>query len=236
MKISLLHPSRSRPEMAFETYLNWMGNKCLYPDRVEYILSVDCSDPKLQEYVKEFVGIRGVRVLVNNNNSAIEAINVAAKACTGDLIVVCSDDFDAPHKWDVLLSSALHDKSDFIVKTKDGIQEWIITLPIVDKIYYERFGYIYPPHIRHMFADTWMSHVADLTDRKIEVDLLFRHLHYTTGAMQKDEINIRNDSSWADGEAKYLEGIRTNFGLKPEDIKGELKCDDKLLNWIKERL
>lgn len=231
--ISIIHPSRSRPDMARNTAQKWLERAGM---RVEYILSVDIDDPYIYDYSGMFTNNIDVSVQVNLNKSAIEAINVAAKKVNGDLIVVVSDDFDCPDKWAVDLLSSLKDKSDFIVKTQDGLQDWIITLPILDKEYYNRFGYVYPPHISHMFADTWMTHVADLTGRKITLPIKFPHFHYSTGKTKKDAVNVKADSTWSDGESKYLEGVRNNFGLDTDDIKGVLMCNDRFKKWLKAKL
>lgn len=214
MKISIIHPSRSRPDMAFETYLKWESKS---QTQLEYILSVDESDPKLDEYYKLFQDINVV-IWENNNKSAIEAINNAAKLCTGDLIVVVSDDFDCPPDWDLQLIKHLEGKSNFIVKTKDGMQPTIITLPIMDRVYYERFGYIYHPGYKHMFCDTEMTAVAEMTGRVIKLPLMFRHNHYLTGAMKKDAVNEKNDATWNQGETLFNERKKIDFGLKNDEI------------------
>ena len=117
-KITIIHPSRQRPLMAFETYNKWITNALNIPE-VEYILSVDNDDPTLQQYNWEFRGAIDVTFQYNNNRSAIDAINVAAKNAKGDLFVVVSDDFDAFFGWNQFLHENLKDKRDFIVKTNE---------------------------------------------------------------------------------------------------------------------
>lgn len=232
--ISIIHPSRSRCEMAMQTIRKWI-NSADYPQSLEYILSIDKTDPQYLEYTSMRLRL-GVPIhidLVNgDNHSAIEAINRAANYVTNNIIVVVSDDFDCFQGWDTALYNALDGQEDYIVKTQDGTQDWIITLPIMDRAYYSRFEYIYHPDYKHMFVDTHMTHVADLLNRKIVSPLLFKHNHYTVGGMVKDAINEKNDATWEQGERLYLENIKTNFGLKPEDIKGSLSCDQDHINWL----
>lgn len=236
MKISVIYPSRSRPEICKKTLSLWKA--CAKnPENIEWILSVDQDDPNLQDYVA-FYNSGDFHLEISRNRSCVDAINIAAEISTGDLLVVISDDFAPCHLWDYQLQEALSNTwfgTDFIVKTSDGLQPWLITLPIVGRQYYERLGHIYPPHILHMFADTWMTHVADLLDKKLELNIPFEHLHFSVGKSQKDHVNVKNDRTWADGEAKYLEGVKTNFGLAPEDIKGHLRADFKLIQWLAER-
>lgn len=233
MKISIIHASRSRPSQALHAYRQWTSS---VKDRtnIQYILSIDTTDTP--ENKVAYQEIKPDVLLCQPNTSAIEAFNRGAQMATGDLIIAISDDFNiVPFHWDEHLTQMLRDKSDYIVKTDDGAQPWIITLPIMDKAYYKRHGYIYPPHIRHMFADTWMTHVADLLGKKITLPIRFKHNHYTTGLTPKDEINEKNDATWKDGEDKYLEGVRSNFGLADDEIKGVLSCNAQHIHWLQQK-
>lgn len=210
MKISVIHPSRGRENMAFKTYANWLAKA---DNEIEYILSVDNDDEINYE-----LWFTQCSVLRNSNKSAIEAINNAAKVTTGDLIMVVSDDFDAPEHWDTLLLNALKGREDFLVKTQDGIQKTLITLPIMDRKYYERFGYVYEPGYYHMFSDQEMTAVGHMLGKVIDLPIVFPHNHYSVGGMQKDAINLKNDSTWVQGEMLFHERLKLNFELSPEQI------------------
>lgn len=172
---------------------------------IEYLFSMDTDDDTMP---------RGVAGLRNPNKTAIEAINVAARACKGDLIIVCSDDFSCEPHWDTLLLAELAGKSDFLVKTKDGIQKTLITMPVMDRTYYNRFGYIYEPSYLHLCCDVELTAVGLMLGRVIQSDLMFRHLHYSTGLTPMDEINVKNDATQAQGDAVLAEHLKRNFGIK----------------------
>lgn len=209
--ISIIHPSRSRPKRADATIKKWLGNADS-PKLIEYILSVDKTDKDLRRY-KE-VGVRnGTYVAINNNKSAIQAINNATKVSTANLIIVVSDDFDTFLHWDTELLKSLEGKEDYIVKTQDGIQPYIITLPILDRTYYNRFGFIYFGGYSHLFCDTEMTDVGHYLGKVITLDLFFEHLHYTKGKSKKDMVNVKNDATWKQGEKLYNERKAMNFGL-----------------------
>lgn len=221
MKISCIHPSRSRPELALSTAKKWIERA---GTDIEYILSVDSSDPKLRQYYDLWnnnVTIDSI-IFCNDNKSAIQAINVAAEISTEDLIVVVSDDFDCPENWvEKLLTSILgkvKSSDAFIVKTQDGIQPVIITLPILSRAYYEKFGYVYFPEYDHLFCDTEMTAVAEMTGKVVQSDVMFRHNHYMVGGMKKDAINEKNNATWQQGEKLFNERKAINFGLKDEEI------------------
>lgn len=210
-KISLIHPSRSRPKQANETIKNWLS-KASDRASLQYILSVDKDDKDLRRY--KAIGIEnGTYVAVNRNKSAIEAINNAAKVSTANLIIVVSDDFDCEYNWDEKLLKELEGKEDYIVKTQDGIQPTLITLPIMDRTYYNRFGYIYSEKYVHLFSDQEMTTVGHLLGKVITLNLLFEHMHYSVGKSKKDAINIRNDKSWNQGQSMFNERLKTNFGI-----------------------
>lgn len=87
-----------------------------------------------------------------------------------------------------------------------------------------------------MFCDTEMTHVADLLDKTIIVPLTFHHRHYTQrGGIPKDDVSVKNDNTWIQGEKLYLERMLSNFGIADKDLKGVLKCDNSHLNWLKKK-
>lgn len=234
MKITCIHPSRQRPYMAFETCMNWL-NKAVRRD-IEYIVSLDTTDPQLEEYERIFDELKEyVTLTVNDNTSIVPAVNNGAKLSTGDLLIVVSDDFDCPLKWDEQLQMILPDKQGYIVRTSDGTGSWLITLSILDKHYYQQEGFIYNPAYTHMFCDTEYTHKAILQDAVVDGShLLFSHNHYTTGKVKKDAVNDKANSTWGQGERVYLEAVKNNFGLKPEQIKGTF-TDQAHINWLKDK-
>lgn len=217
-KISIIHPSRSRPELAKKVYDEWMGNAG-NPDGIDYILSLDHDDASQLKYQDYFS-----RYLSSPNKSAIEAINNAAKEAKGDILIVVSDDFSCPKNWDTELLKHIGERTDFVAKTQDGLQNWLITLPIMDREYYNRLDYIYNPDYNHLFCDTEMTVVGDLLGKTINIPMLFPHRHHTQpGGIPKDEVSKKNDATWAQGQAVFLNRARKVFDLPAELVKGGVK-------------
>lgn len=205
-KISVVYPTKGRPKIAIETYHKWLSRA----DNMrtsDFLLSIDDSDN--YDYL-DF----SCKVLNMPNKNAVEAINSAAKYVKNDVIVVISDDFDCPQHWDTLLIEAIGNRKDFCAKTNDCLQPTLITLPIMDRVYYERYGYIYNPDYAHMFVDQEMTAVALMTGKYIKLDLTFEHLHYSTGKSKKDAINDRNNATWQQGERLFNERLKNNFGIE----------------------
>jgi hypothetical protein len=222
--------------MAMDTILKWTQRASPDAD-YEYLISIDDDDPKYNlyhEWLYKIVGDK-IKLHVNMNKNAIEAINRVAHFGRGDVFIIVSDDFECPHEWDKLLSANLFDKTDFVAKVNDGTPSWIVTLPIVHKEFYNRFGYIYNSEYEHMFCDTEMTCVAGLLGKLIYLDHLgfvFPHKHYTQpDGMKKDEVNEKNDSTWIHGESVFRKRINENFGLKPEEVVSK-KILEKLAHWL----
>lgn len=219
--ISIIHPSRGRPQQAFKTYNKWVDSADTH---IEYILSLDLDD--ISPYFEYFIV---TEIVTNPNKSAIEAINNAAKVATGDIIIVISDDTDCFPGWDTALLKEIPEYlTDFLVKTQDGIQPIIITMPIMDREYYNRFGYIYHPDYTHMFCDTEMTTIGHMLGRVITSTLSFPHNHYSTGATQADALNERNDATWKQGEGIFIERLQTNFGIENPLTTFEKIFDSKI--------
>jgi glycosyltransferase involved in cell wall biosynthesis len=202
MKISVLCPSRGRPDKSFQTITRWM-NRCHQFGLNEFVISLDEDDPELGDYLTFNIGMN---VIVNKNRSCVDAINNAAKVATGDVLIVVSDDTDCPDGWDESILKELEGKSDYLLKTKDGIQDYIVTMTVCDRKYYERDGFIYHPDFRHQFADTYLTCLADIRGRLIFSDLEFPHRHYSIsgGRETADALHHRNDLTWKEGQDTFI--------------------------------
>lgn len=228
MKISIIHPSRQRPEICFNVVTKWLtlADK---PEEIEYIVSIDTTDPTLEEYDKKFIELPEIRLFINDNKTMIEAVNYGAEKARNDLFVVVSDDFDCFPGWDTWLLKQVKGKEDFAVKVPDGYVKdyYLQTLPICDRRYYERFGYIYNPVYTHMYVDTEASIVAYMLGKMIvipdEGNPTFTHLHYSKGLSPKDEVNEKADSTYHSGAKIFYERLAKNFDLKSWEIKGIFK-------------
>lgn len=229
--ITVIHPSRSRPEMAQKTIDKWI-NKA--GTDIEYILSVDLNDETLPQYSKW--DNDSVKLIIGSNRNAVQAVNEGAKRATGNILVVASDDFDCPDNWALEIMKATYGKQDFVLKTFDGAQKWIVTLPIMDRVYYERYGYIYNPAYSHMFCDTELTHVAELTGKLIvRNDIVFHHHHeLTSNSKTPDEVTKKANATWVDGERIYLNRVRENFGIQGVNAR---KCSHlPHQNWLNNKL
>jgi hypothetical protein len=85
----------------------------------------------------------------------------------------------------------------------------------MDRIYYNRFGYIYYPEYKHLFSDTEMTDVGHLLGRVIDLqdeEYVFLHKHPCAG-WSMDDTYRKNDETWKQGEDLYYKRKENNFYL-----------------------
>lgn len=214
-KISILHPSYKRPQLGVDTIQNWL-NKATEPKEIEYILCLSNKDTTISEYLKNIEQkelTSKVKIFYCDDANMVKQVNLAASQSTGNLLVNVSDDFDCLNGWDLLLLSELEGKEDYIVKTQDGIQPEIITLPIMDRKYYDRFGYIYHPDYLHFYGDEELRVVGDKLGKTIVSNILFEHLHYIANKSKMDETNEKNNAHFNADKLTFARRKKQNFPI-----------------------
>lgn len=220
--ITIIHPSRSRANKSLETIEKWIlkaGTSDL-----EVIVSIDMDDPEKPLYRENIsrIGEKNIWSVSFENKSAIDAINIAAKYSKGDILIVVSDDTDCPDNWAINLLKEVEGKTDWMLKAQDGIQPWLITMPVMDREYYNRFGYIYHHDYQHCFCDTELTCVAELTGRLIKSSMIFKHEHYSVTNAAKDEVSLKADSTYEPGKKIFIDRKKKLFDLPDDQIKGQM--------------
>lgn len=224
MTVSLIHPSRGRPEKAKSTYDYWMS-QAAQPENIEHILSLDFSDQKNEQYgVKDgenYVPFgSNSRIVCYHNECVVEATNQAAQVAKGDVLVYLSDDFLSPKGWDVSIQNNFKEVNSqnipCLLKVDDKLQPFyqdVLTIPIMNRALYSKLGCFWNPLYRSMFVDQDLYHVCKNNNwLAFAPDLIFEHQHYSVGKSQRDETYIRSDANWNSGKEIYerrkLEGFK----------------------------
>lgn len=205
MKISLIHPSRGRPEKAASTYSYWMA-RAKHPDQIEHILSLDFDDPRRHEYKRQD------KITIDHNTCVVEATNQAAQIATGDILIYLSDDFKCPDGWDLAIMEYLtvlqrSNEIPWLLKVNDGLQKFhvdVLTIPIMNRALYRRLGYFWNPLYKSMFVDQDLYWVCKNNNwLTFAPDLLFQHEHYSNGMAPRDGTYQRSDANWNQGKEVY---------------------------------
>ena len=225
MRITLIHPSRNRPEMAHANYLNWIAKSEAHTNgnskiTIEHILSLDLDEPRYDDYVRLF----GAHHIVRENTSdgyVVGATNAAAQYATGNILIYLSDDFDCPQHWDRLIVDRLDVNLEQLLKVDDCLQHFgvaVLTIPIMTRAFYDRFGYFFYPEYKSMFCDEDLYHVARIINGLVFApELKFPHLHPSnpTQTMQgkSDDTYNRSNGMWTQGQTLHNKRRLNNYGL-----------------------
>lgn len=212
MKISLLHPSRGRPEKSIKTVTEWM-DKSGYED-VELIVSVDFSDPEKGKYTNYYSSDAWVFL----NTSVVEATNRAAEKSTGDILVYLSDDFKCPHDWGQLIIKEFENENrPLLIKVDDCLQGFdvpVLTIPIMNRALYEKLGYFWHPEYKSMHVDVDLYYTCmNIGAIKKCRHLKFPHEHHSVGKAENDETYRRSEANWNQGLEVFNRRKRMKFPI-----------------------
>lgn len=208
--ISLLHPSRGRPEKSFNNAKDWIERAGC---DVELIVSIDKSDnwkPYFDLYTPypHDAGAPYWRLYMNDNDSVVQATNNAAKEAKGDILLYLSDDFRCFENWGVAVMKEFENESrPLLIKVDDMLQKFtvpVLTIPIMNRALYERLGYFWHPEYKSMFCDEWLFWaVTKLGAMKMCPHLKFEHAHVCVGKAPDDETYRRSSANWEQGKAVF---------------------------------
>jgi glycosyltransferase involved in cell wall biosynthesis len=200
--------------MAKQAHSEWM-EKADTPQDIQYILSLDTTDNTVNDY-NELFKDSNIKTLIYPNRSIVDAVNNGAKHAKGDIFVVVSDDFSCPESWDILIKERLDTSKPELLHAYDTITNEVCTLPIITKVFYDTFGFIYHPHYFSMFADNDITECAKIIGGYVEAfDLVFPHNHYVNGKNKRDKTYDRENSkiAWEQGKRTYQGRKSRNFDI-----------------------
>ena len=237
-KITLGAASRNRPDRMSSVINNWISQSA-DRERIEIIISIDEDDPTVDSYKSiiekdsDNLGI-DIKLLINKNTNTVQAINRIKDVFTGDIIIIFSDDTDCFTEWDNAIDTVYSKMpGSYIIKTNDGVNKDLITMPIFTKSYLNNKQWIYYPGYDHMFCDTELTCIAYMEDKVIDAsELEFTHLHYTKGHSEKDYVDIKNQNTFYDGFNVFRKRMTKNFHLSDNLLK--TKIPSSILEWIEE--
>jgi hypothetical protein len=207
MKISIIHPSRSRAEIAHRRMSLWM-RAASGEHHIEHILGLDEDDPQIRMYAVMF---QESSLISKNNICVVEAVNHAAELAKGDILIYGSDDFAFPQNWDTQIINRINKKTlpgdKWMLRVNDGYQPYenlLLTIPIMSREMYKYLGYFLNPIYKSMWsdADLYMVTRPYMIDAP---DLLFKH-----EKMANDDTYIRSSANFESGREIYNQRSREN--------------------------
>jgi hypothetical protein len=143
---------------------------------------------------------------------SVDATNMAVACTTGDVIVVVSDDFEPCRNWvdELYKIPELWQDRETVLKVGTGgtaDDRGLLTLQILNRKRYERFGYLFHPGFVSMYADDDWSDAARRDGVVVDAThLTFPHHHWShDSSVEMDEVyRLQNEPArYKFGEALY---------------------------------
>lgn len=216
-RILYKYPSRQRPKKLFDSLERFFN--LVQHENYKVLLTLDEDDPTMS-FDKFFIRPdQKVEAVWGFSKGKIDAINRNMEhEKDWDILVLLSDDMVLQPRFDIEILKAFEDGFSGLAHFPDGIaNERLCTFTVMDRAYYELFGYIYNPIYKSVAADNEQHEVAVKLGRYkyIPVDIV-RHLHPAYGMAPIDDLYIRNENP-----VLYAEDLNTlrnrraeNFGIK----------------------
>lgn len=219
MKILFKYPTRNRREWFTKTlgaYYDKISGE--YP--FQFLITMDCDDMQMnQSKVSDFLGeLPDLDYHYGDHTSKIHAINSGMEYAQEDwdILVLVSDDMipnvDNFDKIIVELMEQHYPDTDGALHFNDGLfgQDRTITLSIMGRVMYERFGYIYHPDYKSFFCDNeFTDEVRKLG--KVHYDPRVIIKHEWKGGAKADDLYRRSTRMGRQDEATYNERKRAGF-------------------------
>jgi hypothetical protein len=202
--ITLIHPSRNRPEMAYNQLQNWL-KKSSGGIVIQHILSIDLDEPQADKYKELFTA----SLIVQNNPSegyVVGATNEGAKFAKGGILIYLSDDFDCPQDWDIEVTNRLAGRRLTALHVNDDYSNFrnLFTIPIITRDLYDKWGFFWHPDFKSMFCDNFMWEQVKREGYILKAkDLVFRHDHHDLKRAEKDETYIRSGAQYNAGRTVF---------------------------------
>lgn len=153
------------------------------------VAKIDSDDPNVDEYLKRLEEYPEVRLKLGVSENKVHAINRdLTEIPNWHILCSHSDDMKFVVKgFDDIIRQQMDE--DCFLHFPDGmVNEKISTYSIMDKVYYDRFLYIYNPLYKNVYCDNEAFDVAKLTGRhKFINQQIFSHEHPIWGKGEWDE-------------------------------------------------
>ncbi len=218
MNILVKYASRSRPEN-FERGLKSIIYCADDIHKVYVLVSLDYDDPSLQRYV-EIIGKYNEQYKINayigQSENKVDAINRDIDSIQFDwnVLVNMSDDMVLFNDWDTSIKAWI-EKGKFLHFNDGNHNEYLCTMSVMHRDYYNLDGYIYNPAYKSLYCDQEATEVAHIRGlRKYVPVQICKHLHPEWGYSPLDQLYVTNNK-YANEDLTTIRSRRiTMYGIE----------------------
>ena len=235
MKILVKFPSRSRPDRFFRS-LDSLYQLCYNPADMYVLVAADVDDESMMNsfvYTKVVNEYKNIKIAYGKSDSKIHAINrhinelpeFWPEAADWDVILVLSDDIRMTMpNWDEIIRMEMqvsfpHGDAYLHFQEKDT-KKLLNVMEIMDRTYYERFGFIYHPSYLSLWCDNEKTELAKMLGRYKYIDNeIFVHENPVYGYQPRDEMFDRQQDLWGVDELNYSKRKALKFEIEKWQLK-----------------
>lgn len=201
MKFLIKLASRSRPKKFIQTLENIYSN--IKSKDFLILASLDQDDTSMynEEMFNSIRLYKNLMVCWGLSNNKIHAINRDLEMCQNfDILINMSDDMLFIEKgFDTIIEEQMNKhfpSGDCLLHFPDQNQgSNCMTMSIMDKKYFNRFGYIYNPEYESLECDVEAMEVGKRLGRYKYIDrVIFYHYHPSFGQAKYDEQYLKTES------------------------------------------
>jgi hypothetical protein len=178
--------------------------------RVHILVSLDADDPALRDYYAALA-----QPFTDNNRSVlvdafpggkVKAINHGLAERRWDICILAQDDVVPCQDYDQIVRRLFAESPwglDAVVQSPDGLRlDNLITMPIVGRAWFDRFGYLYHPDYVALWCDN------EMTDEAERIGHIIRHpvpimRHHWIGERGGDALLLANEREYHADAATY---------------------------------
>jgi hypothetical protein len=215
MKILCQYPTRGRPEL-FLTTLKKYKDTAKNNKNITYHVVIDKDDTSMKN-IKNYNITNGVLFIMTESKTKIEAINKVPDIVNWDILLLVSDDMiPQVNGWDNIIREDMqkyYPDLDGVLWYNDGYAgRRLNTLACMGRKYYERFGYIYHPAYKSLYADNEFMEVANNLKKQTYIDsVIIKHEHPANTGKPYDERYRITESFYSEDKAMYEKRKQAGF-------------------------
>jgi hypothetical protein len=219
MKILIKFPTRNRKNKFFEVLQKYY-DFATDLSKIEFLITLDDDDETMNndEVINKLKSYENLKYVFGTSNNKIHAVNRDIELGDWDIILLASDDmipiekgYDEQIRFNMLIS---YPDTDGILWFNDGNRKDLNTLCILGKKYYKRFGYIYHPDYKSLWADNEFMTIGNLLKKQTFIDkVIIHHQHPDWGYGNRDFIHSLNYNHDKEDRIFFLNRQKNNFYL-----------------------
>ena len=162
----MLCPTRER-SLKFNRLLKSLKDNCFDLSRIELLLLLDENDKEIDRYKKIILDKNfKISLFIKNLRTHAERNNFLASKSTGKIIFPINDDMIFVSKnWDLKIDeefSKIDSSIPYCLWIDSGKKYRYLhcDFPIINKLWYERLGYVGSEHFNFWYLDTWICDLS----------------------------------------------------------------------------